>query len=238
MPRLPRPFLPGCPQHVIQRGNNRCACFADDQDHRVYLSYLREAAQKYSVAIHAYVLMSNHVHLLVTPVDEHSVSRMMQALGRRYVHYFNARHERSGTLWEGRYRSTLVDSETYLLTVYRYIELNPVRAGIVSHPSHYPWSSYAFNAAGQPDQLITSHESYQVLGANSQERQEAYRALFDGRIPESDIRQIRSATNQAWVLGSDRFKQDFERRTGRPAYARERGGDRRSDRWKKENQRL
>ncbi len=142
MARLPRLYFPGCVQHVIQRGNNRDAFFYDEADYKVYLSFVNDAAKKYQVAIHAFVLMTNHVHLLATPSGEQGISRLMQALGRRYVQYINFTYGRTGTLWEGRYKSTLVDSDSYLLTVYRYLELNPVRAGMVTHASEYPWSSY------------------------------------------------------------------------------------------------
>ena len=146
MARLSRLYFPGCAQHVTQRGNNRDACFYAEADYKAYLAFLKDAATKYQVAIHAFVLMTNHVHLLVTPGNEQGVSRMMQAQGRKYVQYFNFTYGRSGTLWEGRYKSTLVDAEHYLLTVYRYIELNPVRAGMVAHASDpairaMPWGS-------------------------------------------------------------------------------------------------
>ena len=139
MARLPRLHLPGCAQHVIQRGNNREACFYSEADYKAYLAFLKDVAIKQQVEIHAFVLMTNHVHLLVTSGDAQGVSRMMQALGRKYVQYFNYTHGRSGTLWEGRYKSTLVDADNYLQTVYRYIELNPVRASMVDHASEYPW---------------------------------------------------------------------------------------------------
>ena len=164
MARLPRLYLPGCAQHVIQRGNNREACFYNETDYKAYLSFLKDAAVKYQVAIHAFVLMTNHVHLLVTPENEHSVSRMMQAQGRKYVQYFNYTYGRSGTLWEGRYKSTVVDADNYLLTVYRYIELNPVRAEMVNHAADYPWPSYRGNAMGKPIQLLTPHVLYHQLG--------------------------------------------------------------------------
>ena len=167
MARLPRLYLPGFAQHVIQRGNNRELCFYNDADYKVYLAFLRDSAAKYSVDIHAYVLMSNHVHLLGTPGEEHGLGRMMQALGRRYVRYFNDAYDRTGTLWEGRYKSTLVDTDTYLITVYRYIELNPVRAGMVAGPKDYPWSSYRFNALGRRDRVISGQEAYLELGGLS-----------------------------------------------------------------------
>lgn len=233
-----RPYLPDCPQHIIQRGNNREACFVNEQDYKVYLTYLAHAAGNYDVAIHAFVLMTNHVHLLATPSDKDGVSRMMQALGRRYVQYFNFTYDRTGTLWEGRYKSTLVESDAYLFAVYRYIELNPVRANMVAHASEYPWSSYQFNAIGRPIALITPHCLYYALGRRPEERQSAYRDLFKGRMPEAEIQQIRDATNRAWILGSERFKRNFEEQTGRIADPRKRGGDRKSRHWQEENQRL
>jgi putative transposase len=228
MARLPRLYVPGCAQHVIQRGNNREACFYDEADYKAYLSFLKDAAIKYQVDIHAFVLMTNHVHLLVTPGDEQGVSRMMQAQGRKYVQYFNFTYGRTGTLWEGRYKSTLVDAANYLLTVYRYIELNPVRAGMVPHASEYPWSSYQGNALGKPIQLLTPHPMYRRLGKTEAEQQSVYRALFRGRMPERDLVAIRGATNKAWVLGDDRFKAQIEAKSGRRSAPLGRGGDRKS----------
>jgi putative transposase len=228
MARLPRLSLPGCAQHVIQRGNNREACFYAEADYKAYLAFLKDAATKHQVAIHAFVLMTNHVHLLLTPGDQQGVSRMMQSLGRRYVQYFNFTYGRTGTLWEGRYKSTLVDADNYLLTVYRYIELNPVRANMVSHASDYPWSSYQGNGAGKAIELLTPHPVYRRLGKTVEERQEAYRALFRGRMPERDVATIRDATNKAWVLGDDRFKAQIEVKTGRRPTPSGRGGDRKS----------
>ena len=160
MARLPRFSLTGVPQHVIQRGNNRQACFAADEDYRFYLDCLRDASQRYRCAIHAYVLMTNHVHLLVTPGETGAISRFMQHVGRRYVQHFNFLYQRSGTLWEGRYKSSLVDAENYLLTCYRYIEMNPVRAAMVREPVEYRWSSHRANALGHPDSVLTPHALY------------------------------------------------------------------------------
>jgi len=148
MARLPRYVIPGQPQHIIQRGNNRQAIFAADADFQFFRDALIDAASKHGLAIHAYVWMTNHIHLLATPEFDDSISKVFQSVGRRYVQYFNYTYRRSGTLWEGRYRATVVDSEQYLLVLMRYIELNPVRAGMVAHPSEYPWSSYLFNAQG------------------------------------------------------------------------------------------
>lgn len=166
--------------------------------------------------------------MLVTPSDEQGVGRMMQAQGRKYVQYFNYSYERTGTLWEGRYKSTVVHSENYLLTVYRYIELNPVRANMVSHASEYPWSSYQANALGKPIELLTPHEMYFQLGGNDEERQSRYRSLFRGRMSEKDLATIRDATNKAWVLGDNRFKGQIEDKLGRRAAPLGRGGDRKS----------
>lgn len=239
MARLPRYAVAGQPQHVIQRGNNREAIFRSDGDRRFYLEKLRLAAAKHGCRLHAYVLMTNHVHLLVTPTTENGVGKLMQAVGRYYVQYFNYCYRRTGTLWEGRYRATLIESEQYLLTCMRYIELNPVRAKhMTEHPSDHRWSSYGYNAVGQEDPLVTPHPEYQRLGATPEERQTAYRQLFRARIPEMSLEAIREATNKAWVLGSDRFTRKMAKVTDRPTASQGRGGDRKSDDYRKLNQRV
>ena len=231
MARLPRFTIPGQPQHVIVRGNNRGEIFCADADYRFYLEKLQAACEKHGCDIHAYVLMTNHVHFLVTPHDEHGVSKAIQMLGRYYVQYYNYCYQRTGTLWEGRYKATLIDSERYLLTCMRYIELNPVRAGMVSHPSEYPWSSYRCNAQGQEDELVTPHTEYLRLG-KSEEVRAAYRQLFKHRISESSLGEIRQATNKAWVLGSNRFKQRIQKQLERRVEPSARGGDRKSDKFR------
>lgn len=229
MARLPRFVIPGQPQHVIQRGNNRQAIFNADEDYRFYLDKLAEAAKKHQCDIHAYVLMTNHVHLLVTPHTEDGLGKMMQMLGRYYVQYFNHTYKRSGTLWEGRYKATLIDSEAYLLTCMRYIELNPVRAhNMADHPAEYPWSSYACNALGKADVLVTPQLEYRRLGKKTADRQSAYRKLFRSRIPEMTLEALREATNKAWVLGSDRFKARISKQVGRAVQSCGHGGDRKS----------
>ena len=233
MARLPRFVLPGQPQHLIVRGNNRSEIFCADEDYRFYLDKLQQAAQKHGVAIHAYVLMTNHVHLLATPNDEHGLGKTMQMLGRYYVQYYNHCYQRTGTLWEGRYKATLIDSETYLLTCMRYIELNPVRAGMAKHPSEYPWSSYAHNALGKPNGLIIPHKEYRKLGQTDEERQAAYRQLFKYHIPEDSMGKIREATNKAWVLGNDRFKQRIQQQLERRVEPEAKGGDRKSEKYRK-----
>ena len=229
MARLPRYVIPGQPQHVIQRGNNRQNIFSADKDYRFYLEKLFDAANKHHCDIHAYVLMSNHVHLLVTPHTEDGIGKMMQMLGRYYVQYFNECYKRTGTLWEGRYRATLIDSEHYLLVCMRYIELNPVRANnMVKHPAEYPWSSNACSALGEVDKLVTPQLEYRRLGKQKEDRLKAYRQLFRSCLPEATIAALREATNKAWVLGSDRFKDRIANKVERAVSSCGHGGDRKS----------
>jgi len=204
MPRPPRTVLPSVPLHVIQRGNNRIPCFSAENDYRVYLDMLRECAQDAGCAVHAYVLMSNHVHLLLSPDAEDSASTLMQRLGQRYVQYFNRRHARTGTLWEGRFRSCLVLDERYLLVCHRYIELNPVRARMVDTPASYPWSSYRTNALGQDSPLITPHPVYQGLGTDMAARLDAYQDLFSETLSEELLEEVRHASKGNRRLGGDR----------------------------------
>lgn len=222
MARLPRLDLPQIPQHVIQRGNNRQPCFASDEDYTRYRQDLADAANQCGCAIHAYVLMTNHVHLLVTGAQRGAVSRMMQRLGRRYVVYFNARYRRTGTLWEGRFKSSLVDSSRYLLTCYRYIELNPVRAAMVTDPAEYRWSSYRGNALGESDRLITPHPLYLALGAEGSARQSAYRALFKRALGDDELADIRNHVQQQKALGTSRFQAEIEALLGRKTVVRPR----------------
>ena len=233
MARQGRFVLPGHPQHVIQRGNNRDVIFAADKDYRRDLDTLGEACQRWHCHIHDYVLMTNHVHLLITPETRNGFSQVMQSLGRRYVQYFNRAYHRTGTLWEGRYRSTLLDTDQYLLTCYRYIELNPVRAAIVEHRTQYPWSSYSTNAGGRCDGLVEPHALYLMLGKNAEERQSAYRALFRHQINGSTLDAIREATNKAWVLGSGGFQDRIEALTGRRSAPKARGGHRKAKAFRK-----
>ena len=215
--RLPRYFVEGQPQHIIQRGNNRQEIFEHKRDYEFYMQCLIEAAEKNSCIIHAYVFMTNHVHLLITPKTKESLPKTMQSIGRRYVQYYNYTHDRTGTLWEGRYKATLIDSEQYLMTCMRYIELNPVRAGMVEHPEDYPWSSYNANAYGKENVLLEGHPLYKRLGLNRTSRQKAYRALFDSYLPEKDLNDIRDATNKAWILGNKYFCSSMEGLSGRRA---------------------
>jgi putative transposase len=232
MARLPRYVIPGQPQHLILRGNNRNEIFCAEADYDFYLEKLKLACDKHGCAVHAYVLMTNHVHLLITPQGENSLSKAMQMVGRYYVQYFNYCYRRSGTLFEGRYKATLVDSENYLLTCMRYIELNPVRAGMVNDPAGYPWSSYRCNALGQTNDLIEPHLEYRRLAQVDEARPAAYRALFVSHIPEQAITEIRDATNKAWVLGNENFKQRIQEQLNRRVEPKPRGGDRKSGQFK------
>jgi putative transposase len=200
--RLPRLTIPGFPHHVIQRGNDRRAIFVDDADRERYLSALREIAAPVGLAVHAYVLMPNHVHLLVTPQAAGDVGRVVQSLGRRYVRWFNDRHARTGALFEGRYRSTVVEADRYFLACMRYIELNPVRAGLVHGPAEFRWSSHGHHVGRVVDPLINDHPVYWALGNTPFERQAAYRHLFEHEPPDEELATIRRSTHGGWLLGA------------------------------------
>lgn len=210
MPRRPRITLPDIPLHVIQRGNNRQPCFAAEEDYHAYLEWLAESMVESACEVHAYMLMTNHVHLLVTPRTPQAVGSLMKRLGQRYVQYFNRSYGRSGTLWEGRFRSCLIEDENYLLTCHRYIELNPVRAGMVEHPGDYRWSSYRTNAQGETNAVVTPHPIYVDLGCGDASRQSAYRELFRNDLDPERVDEVRSATNANLALGSERFQAEVE----------------------------
>ena len=232
MPRQKRFDVAGVTQHIIQRGNNRSDIFRDRCDRESFKVFLGAALAEQGVSLHAYVLMTNHVHLLATPSEVGGVGRAIQSLGRRYVRYFNTRHGRSGTLWEGRYRASAIDTEQYLLCCYRYIELNPVRAGMVNHPGLYPWSSFWSNAYGWPDDLVTAHPIFDQLGGTSSDRRFAYRRLFANTISDQTIELLRERTNKNWALGDQGFCSRLEMLSDRQALPRCRGGDRKSKQFK------
>lgn len=230
MPRRPRLYLPDQPQHLVVRGHNRDPILARHDDFRYLYQCLRDAATRHSLAIHAWVFMHNHVHLLATPANQQALPRTMQSMGRRYAHYFNRTYHRSGSLWEGRYKAGLVDTERYLLACYRYIELNPVRAGIARWPEDYPYSSYHGNALGKPDGLVTPHQVYLDLIGGKGVRQgsessrgemvkaiedrgrldsdpscEAYRALFEQVLSRKELTDIRRGTEKCIGIGQADF---------------------------------
>jgi len=228
MPRQPRFWYPGAVLHVVQRGHDRAAVFLGDSDRRRYLDWLVEAAREHGVAVHAYVLMPNHVHLLASPATAEAMPRMMQTLGRRYVGWFNHVHRRTGTLWEGRYKATLVDTDAYFLACMRYVELNPVRAHLVVAASEFRWSSHRANAFGAQDALITRHALYVGLAAEPQRRCDVYRRWCGEALDDDELRAIREATRFEWVLGSDAYRQFVATQTPRRASRLPMGRPRRS----------
>ncbi|PCI68509.1 MAG: transposase [Piscirickettsiaceae bacterium] len=228
MARLPRYYIKDQPQHIIQRGNNREPIFAANEDYLFYLECLQEAAKRHDLSIHAYVLMTNHVHILASPQATDSIPKTLQSVGRRYVQYFNHSYKRTGTLWEGRYKATVIDSDRYLLTCMRYIELNPVRAGMVEHPHDYIWSSYAANAEGKRDVKLTHHSLYQQLGIDETERISTYQQLFQSAITDIEQDTIRESTNKGWCLGNDLFRDKIECLSKRRATPKAKGRPRKA----------
>ena len=214
MPRKPRSNPIGVPQHIIQRGNNRQACFTSTQDFIAYAGWLKDYAKKFQVEVHSWVFMTNHVHLLCTPLKTDAISQMMQSLGRQYVRYFNYTYKRSGTLWEGRFKSCLVQTEDYLIQLYRYIELNPVRANMVDEPCEYQWSSYQVNALGKASALCTPHPVYLAIHPQEKVRQKCYQSLFKHHLDTKIINDIRQATHKGMAIGNDKFKDEIEKLTG------------------------
>lgn len=213
MPRKRRFYIPGVPAHIVQRGNNRQWVFVDTKDFESYLFWLHEAVATHGCRLHAYVLMTNHVHLLLTPDSSNSVSQAIQHLGRKYVTYFNRRYNRSGTLWEGRHKGSIIQSDSYALNCYRYIELNPVRAGMVDSPGDYRWSSYHRNALGKQASLIPLPE-YQSLGLSDRQRRRAYRDFVKAPFSPAQNERINRCAQTGAVLGDKGFKMEIARRLG------------------------
>lgn len=223
MPRRPRVHLPDMPLHIVQRGHNRDACFFADEDYTAYRHWLGDALKESGCTLHSYVLMTNHVHLLLTPPHPQAVPRLVISLGRRYVQYINKTYSRTGTLWDSRYKSSLVQADDYLLLCQRYIELNPVRAAMVGDPALYRWSSYRSNALGQAGPLVTPHPVYLGLGVDDSSRQETYRTIFRTQLNSVAIADIRLALSQGQPLGNARFLDTIERMTGQRREVRRRG---------------
>ena len=223
MARQPRLVLPDQPHHVLQRGNDNQPIFRDDDDHRRFLEFLRESAKFYRVAIHAYVLMPNHVHLLATPADEDGLAAMMQKVGRLYVPWFNNKYGRSGTLFQGRFRTSVIDANAYFLACVRYIELNPQRNQLAFDPLEYPWSSYAHHAGVRPDPLITDHAKYWELGNTPFQREAAYIELAQQGMSGQELDTINAAVLKGAPLGSHQFKVELEHKTKRQILPAKRG---------------
>lgn len=214
MSRLPRTLVPGYPAHVLHRGNNRGAIFRCDSDYLHFRHCLAEARRRCEVEIHAFVFMTNHVHLLLTPLKEGEASRFVQSAARRYVGYFNARYGRTGTLWEGRFRSAMITSDDYLFKCHRYVDMNPVRAGMVEYPGDYRWSSHGYYSQGAGDSLVQSHPLIVALAADDRARRGAYRRMFEMPLTDEDLEAIRSSTRRRSTLGAEADRPG--RRPGRP----------------------
>ena len=212
MPRKPRFYLPDVPVHIVQRGHSREPVFFDSQDYATYAYWVSEAGTRYGVSIHAFVLMTNHVHLLATPSDISGISLFMQYVGRRYVPYINHKYGKSGSIWEGRYKASMVDEAEYFLTVMRYIELNPVRAGMVDVPGHYRWSSFCHNSGTRKISFVCGHPVYMSLGKSDKNRHAAYHELFNGHIDPGLVKQIADAWQTGTPLGNQLFRDKIEAR--------------------------
>ncbi|GAC1406381.1 MAG: transposase [Burkholderiaceae bacterium] len=211
MARLSRLIIPNAPHHVMQRGAARQAVFHDADDFRTFLHYLKDAAKQFKLAIHAYVLMSDHIHLLVSPADLTGLARTMQWIGRHYVPYFNQKYGSIGTIWQGRYKAAVIDSERYFLVCSQYIELNPVRAGVTDQPADYPWSSYRHHVGIAPDPLISEHAVYWALGNTPFAREAAYRHLSDQEMSTEVMAAITDSTLKGWAIGTEEFKSSLEK---------------------------
>ena len=217
MARLPRYSIINQPQHFILQGRQGLSVFHQQQDYQYFHDCLDAAAYNYNLKLHAYVLMPDHVHVLATPGNADSVSRVVQSIGRNYVQYFNELYDGVGTLWEGRYRATVIDGKHYLLTCSRYIELNPVRNQLVDRPQDYHWSSYAHNALAQTDEMITAANEYRKLGDSVKDCAKAYRKLFRPKLSQQQVQEITDATVKGWVLGNSKFARKIEKLSGRRA---------------------
>lgn len=215
MARLSRLVIPNQPHHIIQQGNNQQSIFCDTADYLIFINWLREASRQFKVAIHAYVLMANHLHILASPSDMDGMSKMMQWIGRHYVPYFNQKYSRSGTLWQGRFKATVIDPESYFMMCCIYIESNPVRVGLVGLPGDYPWSSYQHHIGLKVDPLITDHSLYWALGNTPFQREAAYKNLAYEGVNETEVAALTAATLKGWALGSDAFVVSLEKLTQR-----------------------
>jgi putative transposase len=228
MARLPRLVIPRQPHHIIQRGNDFQLIFREADDYEAFLNWLRDASRQFKVAIHAYVLMPDHLHLLASPADSIGLGRMMQWVGRHYVPYFNRKYQRAGTLWQGRYKAAVIESEQYLMMCNQYIEQHPVRAGIVAAAADYPWSSCPHHVGTRHDSLVTDHALYWALGNTPFDREAAYRILIEQPLSSKDVDVLREAAAKGWALGSDKFKAQLEKQAGRRVNPEKRGRPRKN----------
>ncbi len=224
MPRHPRVFVPGFPLHIVQRGHDRQPVFVESEDYEFYLCNFAEIKAELSIRLHAYCLMTNHLHLIVTPdLDGGSISKLMRVVAARQTRRVNKLEMRTGTLWEGRFKASLIDTEQYLLACYRYIELNPVRAAIVTEPEDYRWSSYRCHAAMATNPILDAHETYDALGKSRAERALAYRRFVSDGVSKTELSLIRAAVQRNQLTGGKQFQEAIERRTGHRVHSRGRG---------------
>lgn len=223
MARTSRIVIPNLPHHIIQQGNDRQPIFRDEEDYQVFHAWMREAARQFKVAIHAYVLMGNHLHLLATPSDAQGLARMMQLLGRFYVPYFNRKYDRTGTLWQGRFKTSVIESDPYFLSCSRHIEMLPVREGVVPHPADYKWSSYLHHVGDKPDSLIADHPLYWALGNTPFEREAAYKQFMQQPIPQDEVNSLGLTVGKGWTLGSEQFQIQLEKKINRRVRPGKRG---------------
>jgi putative transposase len=223
MARLPRLVVPHHPHHIIQAGIDRLTVFREADDYSVFLKWLRDAARQFKVAVHAYVLLPDQVQILATPSDQAGLAKMMQWLGRHYVPFFNAKYQRAGTLWEGRFRATLIEAERYFLLCSEYIELAPVRGGLAAAPGDYLWSSHLHHIGLKPDPLITDHRIYWALGNTPFDREASYKALTEQGLDRGQQDLLDAATRRGWPLGSETFKQSLAKQVARPVIPGKRG---------------
>lgn len=223
MARLPRLIIPAQPHHLVQRGNNNDTVFRDADDHLFFLGWLRAAARQYKVAVHAFALLPSQIQLLVTPSDETGLGQMMQWIGRHYVPYFNQKYGRSGTLWNGRYKTALIDADQYLMSCSRYIESEAVRLGLAGQAGDYPWSSYAHHVGAKPDGLITDHAKYWALGNTPFQREAAYLELSSHGLSSKERLAIEETVLRGWPLGSERFKTELQAKAKRQVLPAKRG---------------
>ena len=229
MARQPRLVIPFQAHHIVQFAVDRQTIFRDAEDHQRFLGWLRDAAKLYQVAIHAYVLMPDHIHLAATPVDAEGLARMMQWAGRHYVPYFNRKYQRSGTLWQGRFKAGVIDAQHYLLLVSRYIETNPVRAGLVLNPQDYQWSSHNHHIGSKPDPLVTDHMIYWSLGNTPFQREATYKGLTEQALTSVELKMVGDSAHKGRVLGSDAYKTELEKQTNRQVLPGRRGRPRKSE---------
>lgn len=223
MARLPRLVVPNQPHHIIQSGNDRQPVFRDDEDFSAFLRWLREAAKQFGVAIHAYVLMPDHLHLLASPSSATGLGKMMQWVGRQYVPYFNSKYQRIGTLWQGRYKAAAIDSDPYFLLCSRYIESNPVRGGLVTTPQDYPWSSARHHLGIKSDPMITDHSLFWALGNTPFDREASYRAMLEQDLSSRELALLTEAARKGWPLGSEQFKVSLAKQLNRRVAPAKRG---------------